>query len=281
MLFFSQLRLTVVGVICVWTASVSVADAVVGAPADNGWGTLKGKIIITETVPESLPEKVGQHPDVALCLVDGQIPVDDNLVVSNQGELRDVFVMMVAKGKGENAPIHPSYDRGKSGAQDDAPKLSIDNVACRFVPHALFVRAGNCVKLKNSDSVGHNCHITTFTNEHNVTLQAGGEVNIKLEKSHKAVGQVKCDIHKWMDALILVRDNPYVAITDEDGSFEIKYVPAGDWEFQFWHKKGSYLKSLKVEGHKTSRKGIIDVVIEPDQELDLGTMQVPGDSLTK
>ena len=143
------------------------------------------------------------------------------------------------------------------------------------------MRAGQSVKLKNSDTVGHNCHIITFTNEHNINLPAGGEVDIVLENSHKTPGQVKCDIHKWMDGVILVRDNPYVAITDEEGNFEIQNVPEGEWEFQFWHKKGAYLKKLKVDGYKVSRKGIVDVKIEADAELDLGKMEVPGDSLNK
>jgi plastocyanin len=262
-----------------------IAAMLVSAPQasavifDGGWGTLKGQIVVSGDVPEIPVENVGDGPDKEACLVDGVIPKDDNLVVSEEGQLRDVFVMMVTKGKGENAPIHQSYDAEPDEDSEDV--LCIDNVACRFVPHALYVRAGQSVKLKNSDTVGHNCHIITFTNEHNINLPAGGDVDVVLENSHKTPGQVKCDIHKWMDGVILVRDNPYVAITDEQGNFEILNVPEGEWEFQFWHKKGAYLKKLKVDGYKVSRKGIIDVKIEADGELDLGKMEVPGDSLNK
>ena len=245
----------------------------------DGWGTLKGQIVVAGDAPTNPTENVDDHPDKAVCLVDGVVPPDDNIVVGDEGQLRDVFVMMVTKGKGADAPIHESYDQ--EADEDSEEVLAIDNVACRFVPHALYVRAGQSVKLKNSDTVGHNCHIITFTNEHNINLPAGGEVDVILENSHKTPGQVKCDIHKWMDGVILVRDNPYVAITDEEGNFEIENVPEGEWEFQFWHKKGAYLKKLKVDGYKVSRKGIVDVKIEADAELDLGKMEVPGDSLNK
>ena len=258
---------------------VASSSGATAAPVDGGWGSLKGQVMVSGDVPESPLENVEGSADKDVCLVDGEVPKDDNLVVGKQGQLRDVFVMMVTKGKGKNAPIHPSYDDQPDEDSDDV--LAIDNVACRFVPHALYVRAGRSVKLKNSDTVGHNCHIITFTNEHNVNLPAGGEVDLTLENSHKTPGQVKCDIHKWMDGVILVRDNPYVAITDEDGNFEIENVPAGQWEFQFWHKKGAYLKKLEVEGYKVSRKGIIDVNIEADAALDLGKMEVPGDALNK
>jgi len=273
-------RLMVLASMTFLIASVGMLAAADQASAAlvDGWGTLKGQIVVSGDVPEIPVENVGDGPDKEACLVDGEVPKDDNLVVGEEGQLRDVFVMMVTKGKGENAPIHESFDQE---ADEDAEELEIDNVACRFVPHALYVRAGKSVKLKNSDTVGHNCHIITFTNEHNVNLPAGGDVDIVLENSHKTPGQVKCDIHKWMDGVILVRDNPYVGITDEEGNFEIQNVPEGEWEFQFWHKKGAYLKKLEVEGYKVSRKGIIDVNIEADGELDLGKMEVPGDSLNK
>jgi len=234
------LRVVILAGVGMWMA-VGQASAVL---ADGGWGTLKGQVVVSGEAPPSPIEVVDDHPDGALCLVDGELPADDNLVIGEEGQLRDVFVMMVAKGKGADAPIHESYDQEPD--EDSEEVLSIDNVACRFVPHALYVRAGRSVKLKNSDTVGHNCHITTFANELNTNLPAGGEVDVVLKNSHKTPGTVRCKIHEWMDGIILVRDNPYVGITDEEGNFEIPNVPEGEWEFQFWHKKGA--KSGRIQG---------------------------------
>jgi len=239
--------------------------------AQEGWGTLKGQVVVGGDAPDMPVEKVGDHPDRPVCLVDGELPKDDNIVVGENGGLRDVFVMMYTKGKGENAPVHESYD-----ADDGAGKqVSIDNVNCRFVPHAVFVRTGQSVVLKNSDSVGHNCHITTFNNEHNVALPAGGDVKIKFEQTDKFPGQVKCDMHSWMDAVLLVRDNPYVAITDSEGKFEIKNVPAGEWEFQFWHSKAGYMKKLESGDYKFGRKGQADVSVANESETDMGKLEFP------
>ena len=47
---------------------------------------------------------------------------------------------------------------------------------------------------------------------------------------------VVCNIHPWMKAYILSLDHPYMAVTGEDGTFEIKNMPAGQHEFQFWHE---------------------------------------------
>ena len=254
-------------------AGVIFMAAASSAVADDGWGTLKGQIVVTGDVPEMPDEPIENHPDKAICLVDGKVPKDDNIVVAEDGGLRDVYVMMYTKGKGEDAPVHESYS-----SDDEAQEISIDNVKCRFVPHALFVKTGQSVLLKNSDSVGHNCHITTFNNEHNVNLPAGGDVEITLEKADKVPGQVKCDVHKWMDGVVLVRDNPYVVITDADGKFEIKNVPAGEWEFQFWHKKAGYMKKLESGNYKFGRKGEAEVTIAADGELDMGQLEFPAKS---
>ncbi len=47
-------------------------------------------------------------------------------------------------------------------------------------------------------------------------------------------GKVGCDIHSWMEAYWLVLDNPYFAVTDEKGNFEIKDAPAGDQKVVVW-----------------------------------------------
>ena len=44
-----------------------------------------------------------------------------------------------------------------------------------------------------------------------------------------------------MRGYVLCRDNPYMAVTKPDGSFEIKLIPAGEHEFQFLHEEVGYL----------------------------------------
>ena len=48
---------------------------------------------------------------------------------------------------------------------------------------------------------------------------------------------IKCDIHPWMSARALVFDHPYVAITKDDGTYEIKNAPEGaELEIVYWHE---------------------------------------------
>ena len=51
-----------------------------------------------------------------------------------------------------------------------------------------------------------------------------------------------------MKAWVLVRPNPYGAVSSADGSFEIKNLPAGDIELQLWHEKAGYIGEISVKG---------------------------------
>lgn len=245
--------------------------------AQDEWGHLTGQIVVSGDVPEQKAEEVGDSPDKKACLVDGKVPVDDGIIVNDKKQLKDVFVLMYT-GRGAETPekFHPSY------AQKKTTKLTLDNQKCRFVPKAVFARSGQTLILKNSDDVGHNCHITTFNQEHNVNIPPKKEVELKLENEEdKVPGEVRCDIHKWMDSVIFIRDNPYVAITDAEGKFKIENLPAGDWKFQFWHKKAGYLKTVEIKGYEPDRKGVIEATITKDKALDLGTLTLPAAALSK
>ena len=47
---------------------------------------------------------------------------------------------------------------------------------------------------------------------------------------------LKCDLHGWMNAFIIVADHPYHAISDQEGSFQISGIPVGTYTVQFWHE---------------------------------------------
>jgi hypothetical protein len=50
-----------------------------------------------------------------------------------------------------------------------------------------------------------------------------------------------------MSGWVVVTDTPYVALTDDQGNFSIKDVPAGTYTVQFWHEKlGKQTKQVTV-----------------------------------
>ena len=75
-------------------------------------------------------------------------------------------------------------------------------------------------------------------------------------------------------ARVLVRGNPYAAVTDADGNFTIKDLPAGqELEFQLWQEKPGFLKDAKNKEVKVDKKGRFKIKVKPG-ENDLGDFVV-------
>ena len=267
----SNLTLVAVAVALLFSANNVFAQ---GA-SDHNWGNLTGTVTVDGKVKAQAIEAAAGHKDEAACKVDGKIPVDDNIVVNAENNgLRDVFVIMNLKKK-KTKLVHPSYAEAKK-----EPAV-LDNVNCRFVPHALFVRTGQKLIMKNSDAVGHNCKIATFNNEANPNIPANSQVEATFDAEDSRPGNVECSLHPWMDSVIFIRDNPYVAITEANGKFTIENLPEGEWDFQFWHSKVGYLKKLSIENHKVSKRGITTTKIVDSGTTDLGVMKLPSKSFKK
>ncbi len=250
----------------------------VSLPGQDQWGNLKGTIVVDGKLPPA-GELLVDGDDRAYCLRKGESFTDQTLLVGDNGGLSEAFIMMYfARGDDRRPDVHPSYQEQKHAS------VVISNKHCRFEPHAVFLRTGQKLSLQNEDTIGHNCHIVGMQNEDNLNLGSGASVEIAFDKSERIPGIVKCDIHRWMEAIILIRDEPYAAITDTDGNFLIENIPAGDWTFQFWHKRAGYMTSLKRQGESESflgRRGEVSVTIKPGETIDMGTLVISAKKLEK
>ena len=248
--------------------ALSALTVVTGSAAVRAaeWGTIKGKFVYKG---DADAEPVDVTKDVEFC--SEHKPVNETLVVGEGGALRDVFVYLyVARTK--KIEIHPDYKPGD-------PK-SLSNKGCRFEPHALVVWTAEELEVRNDDTIGHNTNLNFALNgDFNQLVAHGSPLTKKFEKSEPVPAPVTCNIHPWMNASVLVRDNPYMAVSGEDGSFEIKNVPAGDQEIIFWHGAHGYLRDLVVGKEKADRKGQIEVKVPAGGEIDLGVIEITPDIL--
>jgi hypothetical protein len=59
--------------------------------------------------------------------------------------------------------------------------------------------------------------------------------------------RVTSDLYPWMSGYCLTVDHPYAAISDENGKFQIDYLPVGEHSFRVWHERVGYLeRDLRV-----------------------------------
>ena len=245
-------------------ACLAIAFAASVATAAD-WGTIKGRFIYKgqPKVQEIVPNK-----DVPYCS-QHKLVVED-LKVGAKGELQNVFVYLYVP-TGKKVDIHPDFK-----AEKPEPRV-LDNKGCRFEPHAMTLWTIHPLEIHNSDpGIGHNTNATTFFNnpQFNETVPNDKPVIKNLTKSESYPSKIACNVHPWMNAYVLVRENPYMALSDKDGKFEIKNVPAGKQPFVFWHEAKGNMRDLKVASAKTDRKGLATLEVKPGGTLDLGDITV-------
>ena len=84
-----------------------------------------------------------------------------------------------------------------------------------------------------------------------------------------------------MKGWAVIHENPYMAVTDKDGKFEIKNLPVGKWQFMFWQEAAGWLAEVKRDGQEeTWRRGTIELDIKPGQN-DLGKIVVSPELFEK
>lgn len=167
----------------------------------------------------------------------------------------------------------PAPETDLSGA-----RFFMDQRNLTFIPHILPVLVGAIVHFPNNDKVSHNVFSLSRTKEFNLGSYPAGESKTVLFDKPGIV-ELRCDVHAEMAAYIMVLKNPYWAVTDDQGRFQIpdpvylkqhgiqgvKALPPGEYVVKTWHEK---LKSVK-------KTVVITKSGEVSLELDL-TRGMPG-----
>ncbi|MBW7997350.1 MAG: hypothetical protein FVQ81_12420 [Candidatus Glassbacteria bacterium] len=141
----------------------------------------------------------------------------------------------------ENVVISLEGVKGEFTPPKENPVM--DQKSLIFIPHVLPVLAGTTVDFPNNDKVRHNVFSPSKAKKFNLGTYAAGVVrNVTFDTP--GFYPLLCNVHAEMSAFILVFENPYFAVSNRDGEFEIKDVPAGTYTLRTWHQK---LKESKQE----------------------------------
>ena len=215
-------------------------------------GSLSGTLSLEGQVPRPKGYNLITLPDQVYCgrISDGQgWRLLQPFNVGQAGQFRDVVVYL------EN------IEKGKSFSHVHAPRIEAKD--CQFVPFTTVVREKQDVVVVNMDPVMHD--IQAYE-----TSQLGPRVlfNVPLpmnprhprdlkdrsdaalyhkhlagEPMKQLVGMTKgrrvfvmqCGFHAYMESWGLAMENPYYALTDQDGRFEIGDIPPGTYKLVIWH----------------------------------------------
>jgi plastocyanin len=125
----------------------------------------------------------------------------------------------------------------------EAPKdhVLVDQRKMAFIPHVVAVQAGTTVDFLNSDPVGHNVYWPSISGnkklQHNLGTWPKGEKK-SFQFNDLGVASLLCNVHPEMNGYVVVVATPYFAVTDKEGNFEIKNVPAGKYTVKTWSEDG-------------------------------------------
>ena len=181
-------------------------------------GTIEGQVVFRDASPPMKKIIPTRNPEVC-----GGIREEPQIVLAPDNGVRDAVVYLQA------------IETGKAWEKRAQPAM-LENVQCTFAPYVQVLPKGSVLELVNTDPVLHTVH--GFLDKHSVFnhgLPAQGQ-RVKRHLEKPGLIRVDCDSHGWMRAWVYVADNPYYAITVNDGTFTITDVPPGDYTLVAWQE---------------------------------------------
>ena len=228
------------------SAGASAASGYDVIDVDRG-GVVEGTVTLEGAVPEPKGFNLITFPDPQYC---GRISngrgwrLLHDFVVGANGGLKDAIVLL--EGVEAGKPFEVSVPL-------------IEARDCMFQPFMTIVRNGHAVEVVNMDPVMHDIQ------GYETSLEAGARVlfNTPLVMNHQhnrgdlhaihnhapgksLVGPIylnkgrrtfymQCGFHAYMESWAMAVNNPYYALTDENGKFSLEQVPPGTYQLVVWH----------------------------------------------
>jgi hypothetical protein len=195
-------------------------------------GTIEGRVLFKGKLPSPKTVVVNQDPGVC-------------------GAKREVFPVRVAKGGIVDAVVWlDDVQRGKPFA---FPNPVLQQRTCTYEPHIVLMPPGE-LRVDSGDPVPHNIHTyAEFGRDYNESMnQLRRSLTLSFVRPERV--SVKCDLHGWMQAYVVVAKNPYYAVTREQGTFQLANVPPGRYHLKVWQESlGEMEQEVEVEAGKTAK----------------------------
>jgi len=238
------------------------ASAMLGAAAvgQADFGTIKGRLVWggDEVPPSKVVEEKGKaQKDPEVCAKDEAI-ISQELVVDPKTKGIAFGFAYIPRPKGANPEAVQQLVAKE-------PKVEFDQKNCQFAPHAKAMHQDQVLVLKSSDPVNHNVRFAAFTNQFNNILGPKGAMEVKVVAERFPI-EVKCDIHPWMKGWLMVFNHPFFAVTNPDGTFEIRGVPAGAQNLVLWQETIGFVTPGKGAG--------MPVMVKAGEVVDVGDIKL-------
>lgn len=183
------------------------------------------------------------HATVAL---EGPVPAPEALTLDHPKEQHALKECGGEVRYSERLVVDPSGGISSAVAWLEEPSLPsepmepatavLDQEACAFLPHVLVIPLGGALAIRNSDPVLHNVRIfregTMLMHE----WQQPNAADLTWTFTEPGRFLVRCGVHPWMYAWVIVADHRYFGVTDATGHVIISQVPESPYTLHVWHE---------------------------------------------
>ena len=209
------------------------ALAIVPPPVVLAAGAVEGEVRFVDDYPEA--ETVRVTKDLDVC---GTKKTNETFVVSPETKgLRNAVITLV----------------GAEGKTEPAETAELRQKGCQYGPHVQVVRPGAELQIINDDPTLHNVHAFLGPETLFNLAQPKYRKVLKRTLDRPGVIHLKCDVHDWMEAWIVVTDETFVAVTDENGRYRLEGIPPGSYKVRLWHEAlGTAEKAVVVAEGNTA-----------------------------
>ncbi len=234
------------------TAPAHAAAKYAGGDVTDG-GSISGKLSFDGALPEDAVERItiSKNPDV--CDDEGTGYREVVWVDVKDGALRGAFVFI------------KKISKGKKWAPPEGDNYVILQKGCRFRPWAQVVQPGPIIiRHSDPDSVLHNINTREMIGVEkgrvvkrtmfNFGQPEPGDIKKKLKPRRSAFISMNCEAHNFMFGFMMAPKHPYAVVVNEDGTYTLDNVPAGDYTVSAWHPRfGTQDTKLTVSANGTTQ----------------------------
>lgn len=168
---------------------------------------------------------------------------------SNEGES-----LVVSDGHLANVFVYIKDGLGNRTFKPPMTPVIIDQRGCRYHPHVLGAMTGQIIQIRNDDPTTHNIHpMPKHNREWNVSETASSPLIQQSFANEEIMMPMKCNLHPWMRMYINIVKNPFFAVTDQSGKYEIQGLPPGEYTIAFVQEKLGEQDVKVTLGPKESR----------------------------
>ncbi len=204
-------------------ARLAVAGLLACATAASA-ATVSGTVTFDGKVPNLKPLAMDADP---VCASKHKEPVPNEMLKLGPSNTMGNILVRIVSG----LPAGKTYPPPKD-------PVVMDQNGCLYHPHVFVVQAGQPLKVLNSDGILHNVHALPNVNaQFNMAMPPTRKEAEHVFDKPEGPFQIKCDVHPWMTAYMMVVDNPFYAVTGPDGKYSFADLPAGTYEIEAWQEK--------------------------------------------